>query len=226
MPKNKIQFQRGLSLPEFLAKYGSNNQCRAALVKFRWPNGFACPSCGNDTYYEIGTRILFQCKACRRQVPVIISETIFSSTNLPLSILFFGIYQITQSKNGISSLNLARSLEISANAALRIKHKLKHVMKKREDGKPLSGFLQIDGAYLGGKSLGGKRGRGADGKTPFIAAVTTNKKGSQRTRSLLGQASMYDRGALLFPMCFTGLDTVCTHRAIITGGDPDRAKIP
>jgi len=77
MPKNKIQFQRGLSLPEFLAKYGSNNQCRAALVKFRWPNGFACPSCGNDTYYEIGTRILFQCKACRRQVPVIISETIF-----------------------------------------------------------------------------------------------------------------------------------------------------
>ena len=115
MPKNKIQFQRGLSLPDFLAQYGTDDQCRAALVRFRWPNGFVCPSCGHTTCYGIETRMLFQCKACHRQTSVI-SGTIFSSTKLPLSIWFLGIYLITQSKDGISSLNLARSLGISANA--------------------------------------------------------------------------------------------------------------
>jgi len=240
MPKNKIQFQRGLSLPDFLAQYGTDDQCRATLVRFRWPNGFVCPSCDHTTCYEIETRMLFQCKACRRQTSVI-SGTIFSSTKLPLSIWFLGIYLITQSKNGISSLNLARSLGISANAALRMKHKLQHVMKRRDDSKQLSGFLQVDDAYLGGKRQGGKRGRGASGKTPFIAAVATNKEGHpvamkfSRVSGFTKAEITAWAGKHIRPdcvvvsdglSCFTGFDTICTHQTIITGGGPDSVKIP
>ena len=50
-------------------------------------------------------------------------------------------------------------------------------MKLCDDSQPLSNFVQIDDAYLGGKCKGGKRGRGAEGKTPFVAAIMTNDKG-------------------------------------------------
>jgi len=46
MPKNRIQFQRGLSLPEFLSTYGTEEHCRKALFQFRWPKGLFCPECG------------------------------------------------------------------------------------------------------------------------------------------------------------------------------------
>ncbi|NCB26229.1 MAG: IS1595 family transposase [Bacteroidia bacterium] len=47
MAKSKIQFQEGLSLPRFLATYGTGEQCRQALFKMRWPRGFQCPKCGH-----------------------------------------------------------------------------------------------------------------------------------------------------------------------------------
>ena len=39
-------------------------------------------------------------------------------------------------------------------------------MLERDAAKPLTGRVEIDDAYLGGERTGGKRGRGAEGKTP------------------------------------------------------------
>ncbi len=63
------------------------------------------------------------------------------------------------------------------NTALLMKHKLQQIMKERDDGQPLSPYVQLDDAYWGGKKRDGKRGRGATGKTPFIIAVSTNELG-------------------------------------------------
>ena len=46
MKMNRVQFQPGLSMPEFYERYGTEAQCRAALEAARWPTGFACPACG------------------------------------------------------------------------------------------------------------------------------------------------------------------------------------
>jgi hypothetical protein len=48
MSINPIQFQKGLSLAEFLQQYSREEQCEAALAKARWPNGFRCPRCQHD----------------------------------------------------------------------------------------------------------------------------------------------------------------------------------
>jgi transposase-like protein len=177
MPKNKIQFQKGLSLPSFLSQYGTEEQCRKALFSLRWPDGFNCPTCCHDKYSLISTRLLYQCCNCHRQTSLI-SGTVFDSTKLPLTTWFLAIYFITQSKDGISSLNLSRTIGVSVNAAQRMKHKLQQVMKNRDDERPLSGIVQMDDAYLGGKRSGCKRGRGAAGKAPFIAAVSTDLYGN------------------------------------------------
>jgi len=105
------------------------------------------------------------------------SGTIFQATKLELTIWFLAIYLLTQSKGGISSLYLARTLGVSANAAHRMRHKLQHVMKLCDDKQALSGWVQIDDSYIGGERHGGKRGCGAEGKTPFVAAVMTNNQG-------------------------------------------------
>lgn len=233
MPKNKVQFQKGLSLPTFLSLYGTEKQCRDALAMLRWPTGFSCPKCGHTAFSMISTRHLYQCSQCLHQASVT-SGTIFASTKLPLTIWFLAIYFITQSKDGISSLNLARTIGVSANASLRIKHKLQQVMKDQDDQRPLAGIIQLDDAYFGGKKHGGKRGRGASGKTPFLAAVSTDIHGRPQHMRLSRVAGFslaeVSRWSLkhLDPLgivltdglpCFSAVAAAgCGHEAVLTGG--------
>lgn len=174
--RSDIHFQPGVSLIEFQCQYGTELQCREHLFQLKWPKGYLCPKCGHKHYYFIASRVLYQCRSCRHQASLL-AGTIFSSTKLPLTIWFLAIYFISQSKEGCSSLKLQRFLGISQTAAMRIKHKLQMVMKIADDRRPLRGFVQIDDVYWGGKHSGGKRGRGAEGKTPFVAALQRNVKG-------------------------------------------------
>jgi len=159
MPRNKVQFQKGLSEREFNNAYGSEEQCHTALVKWRWPNGFECPDCGGRSHCTVrrGTRKLFQCNSCRKQTSVR-AGTVFASSKLPLLIWFVAMYHLTQSKQGISSLELSRRLGITQNAAWKMKHKLAQVMLERNATKRLKGKVQMDDAYLGGERSGSYRG--------------------------------------------------------------------
>lgn len=65
-----------------------------------------------------------------------------------------------------------RETGVSCNAARRTKHKIMQEMMEREYDKPLAGPAQVDDAYLGGFFEGLQR-RGAEGKTPFVAALET-----------------------------------------------------
>ena len=179
MARNKVQFQKGLSERRFRELYGTEQQCRAIAFGWRWPNGFVCPRCGGGRYSEIKGRRLYQCSRCRHQVSLT-AGTVFHSTNLPLSLWFQAIYLITQSKTGISSLELARRLGVTQTTAWKVQHKLAQVMLEREADKPVGGpdkRVEMDDAYLGGVRRGGKRGRGASGKTPIVVAVETTNEG-------------------------------------------------
>ena len=176
MARNVVQFQKGLSEPAFEQEYGSEEQCRAIVVAARWPRGFECPACGDKQYSPVTTRNLYQCSKCRRQTSPI-AGTIFASTHLPLRLWFRAIYHLTQTKQGISSIELGRRLGVTQTTAWKIKHKLKQVMLERDATKRLTGRVEIDDAYLGGERAGGKRGRGAPGKTPFVVAVETTAEG-------------------------------------------------
>ncbi len=138
MKKSTIQFQQGLSFSEFLKDYGDESQCFEALVKMRWSSGFECPKCASKAHCRLKQRsTLFQCNACRTQTSVM-AGTIFHSTKLPLTKWFLAIYLMTQSKNGISQLELSRQVGVSANTGAAIYHKLAQVMLERDMDKPLS----------------------------------------------------------------------------------------
>src|SRR5271155_2325948 len=123
MARNVVQFQKGLSEPAFEQQYGTEEQCRAIVIELRWPDGFECPACGGHVHSLVQTRGLFQCSTCRRQTSPI-AGTIFAATKLPLRIWFRAMYHMTQTKQGISSIELGRRLGVSQPTAWKIKHKL------------------------------------------------------------------------------------------------------
>src|SRR5918912_1419721 len=155
---------KGLSEAEFRERFGTEEACREALFRMRWRGGLTCPACGHRGFCQLKTRRLFQCNRCKRQVRLT-AGTVFQDTKLPLTTWFAAIYHLTQSKNGISSIELGRRLGVKQGTAWLMKHKLMRAMATREAAKPkLSGRVEVDDAYLGGERSGGKRGRGAAGK--------------------------------------------------------------
>ena len=177
MARNMVQFQKGMSEARFDELYGTEELCHAALAQWRWPGGFACPDCesGDHCVVRRGEHGLYQCNACRKQTSVK-AGTVFAASKLPLRTWFRGMYHLTQSKQGISSIELARRLGVTQTTAWILKHKLAQVMFERNATKRLTGKVQMDDSYMGG-SRPGRRGRGAAGKTPFVAAVATTNEG-------------------------------------------------
>jgi transposase-like protein len=241
MARNRVQFQKGLSEPAFEQLYGTEEQCRAAVVASRWPNGFVCPACGGTRHSVVKTRGLYQCSACRAQRSPI-AGTIFASTKLKLRVWFRALYHLTQTKQGISSIELGRRLGVTQTTAWKIKHKLGQVMLERDGAKRLRGRVEIDDAYIGGERPGGKRGRGAAGKTPFLAAVETTPEGKPVRMQLRRVVGFRNASIAAFAKqslgpacavvsdglaCFAAVkDAGCGHMTVKTGSGSKAAKTP
>lgn len=178
MPTNRVQFQPGLSLPKFLGLYGTRQQCQQALLQARWPNGFHCTKCGSADHsrHERGHRLLLQCSACRHQASLT-AGTVFDASKLALTTWFLAIHLLTQTKTGMSALQLMRHLGVSYRSAWLLKHKLMQVMFSRERERKLQALVQIDDVFVGGERTGGGRGRVAPNKVRVVAAVQTTGQG-------------------------------------------------
>ena len=241
MAINQVQFQKGLSMVEFMERYGTEKKCHAALVASRWPTGFVCPECGSTRHCAFERKGLqyWQCSACREQTTAKCG-TIFQSTKLPLTSLFLAMHLLTQAKNNLSALELKRHLGVRYKTAWLLKHKVMQVMSVREASRQLDGRVEIDDAYLGGELPSGKRGRGSENKVPFIAAVQTTEAGQPilacltkleftkeavaqwAKKSLCASAEVVSDGL----WCFQAVTVSgATHERTVTGGGAASVKL-
>jgi transposase-like protein len=239
--RNSVQFQKGPSEAAFELQYGTEEACREALFRWRWPEGFECPICGGRRHSAIKSRQLFQCSGCRRQTSLT-AGTVFAATKVPLRTWFRAIYHVTQTKQGISSIELGRRLGVTQTTAWTIKHKLGQVMLERDAERLLTGRVELDDAYLGGERSGGKRGRGSPGKTPFLAAVETTPEGKpvllklRRVTSFCSRAVEGFAERSLDPACAVVSDGLgcfaavtkagCQHTVVKTGSGARAARTP
>jgi transposase-like protein len=160
------------SLTEFESWFSSEQDCREYLYRLRWPNGFVCPRCGSKNAWPIGT-MLYECSGCHYQLSVV-AGTIFQDTHKPLMVWFRAIWWVTGQKNGASALGLKRILGLgSYRTAWTWLHKLRRAMV-RPDRDRLSGIIEVDETFIGGKKPG-KRGRGATGKV--LVGIAVEDKG-------------------------------------------------
>ena len=157
-----------LSLLDFQSRFATEAACQQALEEARWPNGFACPRCGHGKASRITTRRLLQCCACRYQASLT-AGTIFHKTRTPLVKWFWAIWLASRDKGGTSAMRLSRQLELGYRTAWTMLHKLRKAMGQRDERYTLTGSIEMDDAYFGGKGKG-KMGRGT-AKTPVVVMV-------------------------------------------------------
>lgn len=141
-----------MDLLEFQEKFLTEEDCIAYLIEQRWPDGYVCEGCGGtEVGYHTGHR-RFQCKYCYRQKSIT-ADTMFHRSQTPLKEWFLAIYLMSQSKKGISSLELQQHL--GAKDERRIAHMqslIRQAMGSREACYKLTGFVHVDDTLFGGKS--------------------------------------------------------------------------
>ena len=141
----------------------------------RWPTGPICPYCESDKAYALKRKNIHRCAKCAKNFSVTVG-TIFEDTKLPLRIWFGAIWLITNHPKGIASTTLARDLGITQKSAWFVLHRLRHAARTRSFNKPMTGIVEADETYVGGKAINKHRGRsgtkgGSADKTPVMGVV-------------------------------------------------------
>jgi transposase-like protein len=120
------------------------------VAKLRWPNGPVCPNCGGVEYSYLTTRRLWKCKECKRQYSVKVG-TIFEDSPLGLDKWLPAVWLVANSKNGISSHELARALGVTQKSSWFMTHRIRLAMQTGSFDK-LDGTVEVDESFIGGKA--------------------------------------------------------------------------
>ncbi len=154
------------------------DKAREYLEQMRWTNGVVCPHCGSLEIYHLEPKVnskspvrsgVYKCKACRKQFTVTVG-TIFEDSHIPLNKWLMAIQLLCSSKKGMSAHQLHRMLGVTYKSAWFMAHRIRYAMTQPPVVDKLKGVVEADETYIGGKAHG-KRGRGAENKTPVFALV-------------------------------------------------------
>jgi len=145
-------------------------------------------SCGG-TYKRIQGRKQYQCSKCRFQIAPT-AGTIFHKSDTPLTLWFQAILTFSNAKSSISAKELERELEVTYKTAWRILALIRKALK--QDNDKLSGSVEIDTGYFGGKGYGGKynKNQSAVILSKSIVAVAIQRGGEARAQ-IIEDASTY-----------------------------------
>lgn len=166
-----------MSLLAFQKQFPDEATCLTFLEDQRWANGRYCPHCGSLKSYKFADGKLFKCGDCRKKFTVKVG-TMFSDSHVPLQKWFYAIYLNTSLKKGISSIQLAKYLDITQKTAWFMLQRIRYSVEKSGRGDLLGNIVEADETYVGGTRHDGKRGRGASGKTPVVGIA--ERKGEIR----------------------------------------------
>lgn len=159
------------TLKHFQQVFPDDDTCLDYIRYKRFPERIHCPKCGKDSlfHHDRGKKS-YSCDSCGYQISPT-AGTIFHKSSTPLTIWFYVIYLMAQTRGGISAKQIERETGVTYKTAWRMCKQVRSVLF--ENGDPFSGEVEIDEAYFGGRKSG-KRGRGAEGKTPVVGMVERN----------------------------------------------------
>lgn len=180
------------SLQEAVVFFSDPNNCIDYLAIRRWPDGrVICPTCGSDKVKFNASRRIWQCSAhhLKRQFSIKVG-TIMEDSAIPLDKWLMAMWMVTNCKNGISSYEIARDVKVTQKSAWFMLHRIRLAMQDETLGNKLSGHVEVDETFIGGKARNmhlDKRERritGTGGKDKTIVFGALERGGKIRTAVL------------------------------------------
>ena len=133
------------------------------------PHGVFCPQCERITaHYKLSNRRAYSCQECgHHYYPT--ADTIFHKSTTPLTYWMYAIFLMAKTRCGVSAKQLEREIGVTYKTAWRMFKQIRSMLD--EGGSPFDGPVEVDEAYYGKKDEGGKRGRGAGGKSVLVGVA-------------------------------------------------------
>ena len=169
-------------------KFPTQKDCIQHLEKARWNGTPRCPYCTSVRTARLQHRN--RCYACKTSFSVTVG-TIFHHTHVPIQKWFLAIILILNAKKSLSALQLSRDLKVNKNTAWRMAMQIRKAITQREQRNLLTGIVEMDETYIGGKPRKGgngpaPRGRGTN-KAPVVGAV---ERGGRVTAKSVSKGSL------------------------------------
>lgn len=164
------------TLKDFQARYPDDDACLEWLVEFLYPAGIPCPNCKKATrHHKLKNRKAYSCDVCGHQVHPT-AGTIYHKSSTPLTSWFYAVYLMSATRTGVPAKQLERELGVTYKTAWRMFKQIRSMLGDDDPG-PLTGRVEIDDSYHGGresnkpKSKRRKGTQGGSGKTIVLGMV-------------------------------------------------------
>ena len=177
-PKPSKVKQQKYTLLDFEKQFPNEDACLEWLKNYLYPDGIFCETCQKITnHYKVKSRKSYSCQFCGHHVHPT-ADTIYHKSTTPLRLWFYAVYLMSSTRCGISAKQLERELGVTYKTAWRMFKQIRSMLS--EDDTQLSGKVEVDETYVGGRRRFGKRGRGSENKA--IVAGAVERKGKVITR--------------------------------------------
>lgn len=169
-----------ISIQEFMQMFPDDDACLEHLFKARYGADFACPRCRLiGKFHKLSKMPAYSCQGCGSHIHPMVG-TPFYNSHTPLQKWFYAMYLFTTTRHGVPAKELQRQLSVNYKTAWRMGHEIRKYLGFVDGDAPLSGHIEADETMIGGKRSGGKRGRGAPGKTLVFGML--ERQGDVMTR--------------------------------------------
>lgn len=150
---------------DFFARFPTDDACLEHVMEVRYGKRHECRKCGQEsTFHRMTARRAYACSHCGDHVyPT--AGTVFQDSRTSLQMWFYAIFLFVTTRHGVSGKELQRQLGVTYKTAWRMGQQIRQLMAEADGFAMLQGHVELDEAYIGGRRSGGKRGRGAPGKT-------------------------------------------------------------
>lgn len=156
---------KSFNVQDFFKRFPTDDACLDHLMKVRYGQPVECPKCHKvGTFARLSKMPAYSCPWCGHHIHPM-AGTPFARSHTPLQKWFYAMYLFTTSRHGVPAKELQRQLSVTYKTAWRIGHEIRKYMGAVDGDGGLSGHIEVDETYIGGRRVGGKKhgitGRGA-----------------------------------------------------------------
>jgi DNA-directed RNA polymerase subunit RPC12/RpoP len=229
------------SLIDVCRDFATEEQCIEYMEKMRWPEGVECVACGSKRVSKYTTneternrknpktgevevkrvpgRTIYQCLECKHQFTATVG-TLFNDSHLPLSQWFKAVALMCEAKKGISARQVQSHLQIgSYRTAWYLNHRIRKAMEGVE-AKPLSGVVEVDETYIGGR-YDKRRKRAKYDKEPVFGMV---ERGGEARTWHVPQMNRFNVIGKIADGISASADLVCTDESSLYHRMPENVE--